>query len=452
MSVRSINGTYQLNEGSILPGFTQTPKLLGMDQNWNSPGWGFILGEQDPNFAAKAARNGWLTQNSKLTNLFSQNQNEEITLRANLEPFNDLKIQLDARRTSNSSFQEIYRFSTDSGRYIGLSPSRSGSYRISFLSINTAFANNSSLVSDVFEQFKSNLTKMADRFKLVTGGKEYDSRSQDVLIPAFIAAYSGTSVDGTSLSPFPRIPLPNWRIDYTGLARLGGLKDLFHSVTINHAYTSSYSVVNYTNSMRYSQGNPQTDVNVNLSSSITDYNTGDNFAGQTSSGNLYIPVYVINQVMISETFAPLIGINARTKSKISLRFEYKTKRDISLSVSNAQVTEQLGKDWSFEMGFTKNNMKLPFKDQGRIITLKNDVTFLFNISLSNTQTIQRRLDDVATVTNGNINFQLRPNIRYQINKQLSLQAYAEHSTNEPLVTSSFPRSNTRVGFKLVFNL
>jgi len=452
MSVRSINGTYQLNEGSILPGFTQTPKLLGMDQNWNSPGWGFILGEQDPNFAAKAARNGWLTQNSKLTNLFSQNQNEEITLRANLEPFNDLKIQLDARRTSNSSFQEIYRFSTDSGRYIGLSPSRSGSYRISFLSINTAFANNSSLVSDVFEQFKSNLTKMADRFKLVTGGKEYDSRSQDVLIPAFIAAYSGTSVDGTSLSPFPRIPLPNWRIDYTGLARLGGLKDLFQSVTINHAYTSSYSVVNYTNSMRYSQGNPQTDVNVNLSSSITDYNTGDNFAGQTSSGNLYIPVYVINQVMISETFAPLIGINARTKSKISLRFEYKTKRDISLSVSNAQVTEQLGKDWSFEMGFTKNNMKLPFKDQGRIITLKNDVTFLFNISLSNTQTIQRRLDDVATVTNGNINFQLRPNIRYQINKQLSLQAYAEHSTNEPLVTSSFPRSNTRVGFKLVFNL
>jgi cell surface protein SprA len=204
--------------------------------------------------------------------------------------------------------------------------------------------------------------------------------------------------------------------------------------------------------MRYSQGNPQTDVNVNLSSSVTDYNTGDNFAGQTSSGNLYIPVYVINQVMISETFAPLIGINARTKSKISLRFEYKTKRDISLSVSNAQVTEQLGKDWSFEMGFTKNNMKLPFKDQGRIITLKNDVTFLFNISLSNTQTIQRRLDDVATVTNGNINFQLRPNIRYQINKQLSLQAYAEHSTNEPLVTSSFPRSNTRVGFKLVFNL
>ncbi|MFM8742845.1 MAG: cell surface protein SprA, partial [Cytophagales bacterium] len=262
-----------------------------------------------------------------------------------------------------------------------------------------------------------------------------------------------TSVDGVSLSPFPRIPLPNWRVDYNGLTKISGLKDVFQSVTINHAYTSNYSVVNYTNSLRYSEGSGS-DVDVRLSSRITDYNTGRNFGSlaSTSDSSLLIPVYVINQVMISETFAPLIGINARTKSKISLRFEYKTKRDVSLNVSNAQVTEQLGKDWSFEMGFTKNNMKLPFKDHGRTITLKNDVTFLFNVTLSNTQTIQRRIDDVATVTNGNINFQLRPNLSYQVNQKLRIQLYAEHSTNEPLVTSSFPRSNTRIGFKLTFNL
>jgi cell surface protein SprA len=454
MSVRTINGNYTLTEGTILPGFTEAPRLLGMDQNWNSPGWGFILGEQDPNFAAKAAANGWLTRNKNLTNPFTQNQTEELALRANLEPLTDLKIQLDARRNINSSFQEIFRDTTGgSGVYKSLSPTRSGSYRISFLSINTAFANNSNLVSDVFEQFKTNIGILSSRFPRIGGVTEVNQRSQDVLIPAFIAAYSGTSVDGVSLSPFPRIPLPNWRVDYNGLTKISGLKDVFQSVTINHAYTSNYSVVNYTNSLRYSEGRGS-DVDVRLSSRITDYNTGRNFGSlaSTSDSSLLIPVYVINQVMISETFAPLIGINARTKSKISLRFEYKTKRDISLNVSNAQVTEQLGKDWSFEMGFTKNNMKLPFKDQGRTITLKNDVTFLFNITLSNTQTIQRRIDDVATVTNGNINFQLRPNIRYQINQKLSIQAYAEHSTNEPLVTSSFPRSNTRIGFKLVFNL
>ncbi|MFM7854894.1 MAG: cell surface protein SprA, partial [Flammeovirgaceae bacterium] len=377
MSIRNINGNYTLTEGTILPGFTETPKLLGMDQNWNSPGWGFILGEQDPNFAQKAAANRWLTRNKKLTNPFSQNQTEELTLRANLEPFTDLKIQLDARRTINSSFQEIFKDTTGNGTYRSISPTRSGSYRISFLSINTAFDNNSNLVSDVFERFKTNIGILAARFPRIGGTTEVNQRSQDVLIPAFIAAYSGTSVDGTSLSPFPKIPLPNWRVDYTGLTKLSGLKDIFQSVTINHAYTSNYSVVNYTNSLRYTEGKAS-DIDVRLSSQITDYNTGKNFGSiaSTSDSSLLIPVYVIDQVMINETFAPLIGINVRTKSKMNLRFEYKTKRDVSLKVSNAQITEQLGKDWSFEMSFTKNNMKLPFKDQGRTITLKNDVTFL----------------------------------------------------------------------------
>jgi cell surface protein SprA len=135
-----------------------------------------------------------------------------------------------------------------------------------------------------------------------------------------------------------------------------------------------------------------------------------------------------------------------------LKFEYKTKRDVSLNVSNAQITELSGKDWSFEVGFTKNNMKLPFKDQGRTITLKNDITFLMNISLSNTQTIQRKIAEESVITNGNINFQFRPNIRYVVNQKLQITAYAEHSTNEPLVTNSYPRSNTRVGFKIMFNL
>lgn len=453
MSIRNITGTYTLNEGTLLPGFTETPKLMGLDKNWNAPGWGFVLGDQTPDFAERTAKNNWLTKNESLTTAFSQTQTEELNLRSTLEPFPELKIQLDARRTHNSSFQEIYRYSTDTGRYVALSPSRTGSYRISFLSINTAFANNSNLVSSVFETFKSNRQVISDRLSLFSGNTvKYDLQSQDVLIPAFIAAYSGTSVDGVNLSPFPKIPIPNWRLDYAGLSKIGSLKDVFQSVTINHAYTSSYSVVNYTNSLEYGSESSTNTTKVDFSSKITDYNV-NNFASITSeSSDQLIPIYVINQVTISEAFSPLIGINARTKNKISLRFEYKTKRDVSLNVSNAQITEQYGKDWSFEMGFTKNNMKLPFKDQGRTITLKNDITFLLNISLSNTETIQRRIEDVATITNGNINFQFRPNIRYEINKKMQLQAYAEHSTNEPLVTSSFPRSNTKIGFKLTFNL
>jgi cell surface protein SprA len=454
MSLRNINATYTLTEGTLLPGFNKTPRLFGLDQDWQSPGLGFILGEQNPNYAVLAATNKWLTTNPNLTAPFTQNKNEELTLRASLEPSSDFKIQLDARKTSNTSFQEIFRY--DSSQvykgliYKGLSPSRSGSYRISFLSVNTAFSN----PSDVFKKFDDNRAIIASKFKDLNG-REYDLKSQDVLIPAFIAAYSGVSANDVSLSPFPKIPIPNWRIDYNGLNKISFLKDIFQSVTINHAYVSNYSVVNYSNSLEYTkQGLEQVGQQLQINNSVTDYNSSPGFSAKVNSGttNQLIPIYIINQVMINESFQPLIGINARTKSKLSLKFEYKTKRDLSLNVSNAQITEASGKDWSFEMGFTKNNMKLPFKDQGRTITLKNDVTFLMNISVSSTETIQRKIEEGSTTTNGNINFQFRPNLRYMVNQKLSIQMYAEHSTNEPLVTNSFPRSNTRVGFKILFNL
>ena len=283
---------------------------------------------------------------------------------------------------------------------------------------------------------------MQSRFTTITGNS-YESRSQDVLIPAFLAAYTGKSAERTNLSPFPRLPIPSWRVDYTGLGKIGNLKDIFQSITINHAYTSSYSVVNYSNSLEYN--------NVSLNNPIEDYNNGL-FASKTNANGELIPVYVISQVMISEQFSPLIGINVRTKKKLNFKFEYKTKRDLALNISNSQITELNSKDWSVDIGYTKNNMRLPFKSEGRVITLKNDITFQMNMSVTNNRTIQRKIEEVNTVTNGNINFQLRPNVSYLVNQKLRVQAYMERSVNEPLVTNSFRRSTTRAGFKILFNL
>jgi cell surface protein SprA len=318
--------------------------------------------------------------------------------------------------------------------------------------VGTSFLNNESLNSDVFNQFKENIKTIKERFNNANAGLNYENQSQDVLIPAFIAAYSGNSAKTVGLSPFPSIPLPNWRLDYNGLNKISALKDIFTSVTLSHAYTSSYSVSNYSNSLAYTTPDNKLRDQLLINNPVENYNTSL-FANTTSStsGQL-IPVYIISQVMINETFAPLIGISAKTKSKLSITFNYKTKRDISLNVPNAQITEVNGKDWSFELGFTKNNMRLPFKDKGRIITLKNDVTFRMTFGVTSNQTIQRRIDEGSTITNGNINFQLRPNLSYVVNKKLTLQMYVEHTTNEPLVSNSYNRTTTKGGFKVVFNL
>lgn len=449
MAVRNINGTYTLSEGTILPGFTPNPYLFGMDEGYNAPGWGFVLGRQDGRFQQRAAANGWLTRNERLTTPFSQNQSRDYSIRASVEPSTDFKIQLDVKKTATASFQEIYRFSANPfdednnplpPGFYSLSPSRTGSYKVSILTINTAFKNNQSVNSTVFQQFERNIAVIRDRFTSITGNA-YETQSQDVLIPAFISAYTGRSAETTSLAPFPNIPIPNWRVDYSGLNKLGAFKDIFQSFTLSHSYNSSYSVVNYTNSLQYT--------NVDIEQRIEDYNKGQ-FA-QDKDGRL-VPIYVISQVMISESFAPLIGINFRTKSKLGIRFDYKTKRDLSLNLSNAQVTELNSKDWTMELNYSKNNLKLPFKEQGRVITLKNEITFRLSMSVTNNRTIQRKIEDVNTITNGNINFQLRPNIAYVVNQKLNVQFYVERNVNEPLVSNSFRRSTTRGGIKILFNL
>jgi cell surface protein SprA len=74
------------------------------------------------------------------------------------------------------------------------------------------------------------------------------------------------------------------------------------------------------------------------------------------------------------------------------------------------------------------------------------------MSVTNNSTIQRKIDEVNTITNGNINFQLKPNVSYVVNQKLNIQMYLDRNINEPLVTNSFRRSNTRVGIKILFNL
>jgi cell surface protein SprA len=450
MSLRSINGTYTVTEGIALPGFSPSPYLFGMDKAFEAPGWGFVLGSQNPDIRFKAAEKGWLTKEEDLTNPFTQTRTRAFSARANIEPTLDFKIQLDVKKDVMDSYQEIFRYNSGNdpevlNGFSSLNPSRIGSYKISTITIGTAFnSTNDKLSSDVFHQFEKNLIKARELFQNITGS-EYDTASQDVTIAAFIAAYSGKSVTPQNLSPFPKTPLPNWRVDYTGLNKIEALKEAFQAITISHGYSSNYSVLNYSNSLEY-EGAGQVGIDV----PVEKYNNG--LYGSVIDGKI-VPIYVISQVLITEQFSPLIGINVRTKNRLTVRADYKTKRDLALNISNAQVTEVSNKDVSFELGYTKNNFKVPlFKSNGRTIVLKNDVTFRVNFTVTDTKTIQRKIEEDNVITSGNVNYQFRPNVSYIVNQKLSIQMYYERTINNPAVSNSFRRSTTRFGLQVRFSL
>ncbi|MEQ8546894.1 MAG: cell surface protein SprA [Cyclobacteriaceae bacterium] len=449
MAVRNINFTYNIREGTTLAGFTPQVDMFGMDDNWEAPGWDFILGGQDPSIRFRAAESGWITKSQQLTSPFIQTNSRDLNLKASIEPTRDFRIQVDARRSNTANYQEIFRF--DSTAFNSLSPTRGGSYNITFMTIKTAFNDkNEDNSSEAFKQFTQNIETVRETLSRTNSFGEYDALSQDVLVPAFIAAYTGNSVSETELTPFPRIPLPNWRIDYSGLSKIPALEEIFSSITLTHGYRSIYSVNSYSSNADYiERGNIRSVDLFDLDNSILDYPQA---TVTDSATNRLVPVYNLNQVTVSEQFAPMIGINVRTKNNITTRVDYKKERNLSLNFSNAQVTETTNNDITVDFGLTKDKFKLPFKIRGRTIALENALTFRASLTFRDSETIQRQLDGVNSITNGNTSLQFRPSFTYKLNKSLDLTAYFERSVTEPKQSSSFKTANTAFGIQLRFAL
>jgi cell surface protein SprA len=444
MTARTINVQYGIEESTILPGFLGNPRFFGLDSTFTNPGYPFILGSQDPSVRFALAENGLLTRSPDLNYQFSQNFTENLNIRTALEPFRDFKIQLDAKRLKTVDYNEFFRMDSLMSGYESQNPVLAGNYSISILSLKTAFIRDDSLnespVFDNFVLYRQIINKRLSAMNQAEG--EYREKSQDVVIPAFIAAYTGKDPNKIKLTQFPSIPLPNWRIDYAGLSRLELFKNIFSSVNLTHSYTSTYSVRNYTSSLEYG-----TDVvNVNKGK------INEQLPTMRSDSGSYVPVYIIDQVMISERFAPLVGINVRTQNKITARIEYNQERNLLLQLSNIQVTEIRNKDIVVGVGFTRNNTRLPFKVNGKNTVLKNDLNFRCDFTLRNAKTIQRSIEEGSSITAGNLGIQFKPAITYTVNQRLNLQMYFDRNINKPEISTSFRRSNTNFGIQLRYSL
>ncbi len=441
-----------------MPGFRKSSYLFGLDSNFVAPGAGFIFGSQNPDIRYEAARNGWLINSGELTTPFTQTRGMNLDIRADVQPLEDFRIQLDLRKEKSANYSEIYRYNDTLNSYQSLTPSRYGSYNLSYLTIATAFDKKvGDNGSEAFNRFAQYVATIRQRLAPLEGeyGFQYQSNSQDALIPAFLAAYSGQDPNEVRLSPFPRMPLPNWRVDFTGLSKIKGIQKRFSSVTLSHAYVSRYSVNSYTNSLEY--GSELGPGGLTLNNNVESYTSADNRLGSQIDSTSFLPKFVVNQVLISEKFAPLVGVNLRTKSRLTTQMSYNRERNLSLDMSNAQVTELKSKDVRIDIGYTARNLKLPFTNQGREIILKNDITFRLGFTIRDTQTAQRRFnadtgETESDLTQGNFSYQLNPTVNYVINQQLNLQFYFQRNYNAPRVATNFPNSTTNVGFQLRYNI
>lgn len=445
IGVKNIGGTYTETNSTLLPGYLNESQYFGSTISKGSPGVGFILGSQN-DIRSEFARKGWITKDTNLNNKYLTGHKVDLNLRSTIEPMQDLRIELTATRSQSLNTQSFFKADRDGQFTKDMGLLETGTFSISYVSVSTAFEtiNSKTNRSPVFQTFEDNRAIISRRL----GDKDniqntdstgiyrdgYGRNSQQVLIPAFLAAYSGKSADKINMDPFPAIPIPNWRISYTGLSKIPFLMEIFTNISINHAYRSTYNVNNFTRPLALQGGgHPR-------------YSTIDS-AGSRN----FIPEYEISQITLSEQFAPLIGIDATLKSNITINLEYRKSRNLSLSFANNRLEQLNTAEFVIGTGYRTSNLKLPFTIAG-VGTLKNDVNFKFDFSIRDNRGVIHILDGSSEATSGSLSYAIKPSIDYVVNSKLTARIFYDRTVNKPYTTNSFNTSFTNFGISIRFTL
>lgn len=442
MMLRSVDFNYNRGEGTVLPGYMPNVFLFGMDKGFNNPSFGFIVGDQNPNIRRELAARGQYAPSEFLTNPFKQNKTVLFSYNALIEPFNDFRISASGRKAFTENYQEIFRNDTESDLFVSINPNRTGTYSISQIMIKTSFeqddANNNSPLFNNFESYRGIIKQRLDA---ANGNGEYDLNSQEVVIPAFRAAYGGEDPNTIGFSPFPKFPIPNWSLNYRGLSNIAAIKEVFSSINISHGYTSQYSVSNFVNSPLYTTG-------LTLDRPLEDFG----LASEVNENGTLVPVFLTQQVVMTESFSPLIGVNMRTSNNWDLNVNYSRERNIGLNLNNIQITEQTSKSLQVTVGFAASGVAIPFRINGRKERLPNELRFNMTLAVNDGKTVQRRIGEDPIVTDGIRVFRLSPTLDYNVSQALQVSLYYDRNVNDPRVSTSFLNARTSVGARIRFSL
>lgn len=420
-----------------------------------APGLDFAFGFYDKDFVQTALDRDWLITTSEQVSPALWTRAKEFSFELNLEPVKGLKILLTSNLTDSRTEQLQFMYS-------GMPTVFSGNYMRTAWAFPTAMRNfkaEDGYHSDAFDNFLSNIPVVARRVQDQYNGTTYPTTgfmegnvlagapfnpevggvsqtSSDVLIPAFIAAYTGTDASKVTLDHFPGLSSmrPNWRVTYDGFINLGNMKKIFKSFTISHAYQCTYNVGSYTSFLNW-EAAPN----------------GSGHMGYILDSQSQQPIpsspFNISSVTITEKFAPLVGLKFTLFNDITFNAEYRDSRTLSLNTSAGQLVETLSKQLTFGAGYKIANFNKILKIGGKQGSVSNDLTLNLDLSWANNQSLIRRIETAYTqATQGTSTFSVNFMASYILSKRITLSAFFDHQTNTPLVSNSaYPTSNSNYG-------
>lgn len=463
MMVRSVSFRWRSSHSLNLPLFSpNVGDIFGQSKSYGpmAPGLDFAFGFYGKDYVDKALDRDWLITNSEQVSPALWNQSKEFSFELNLEPVRGLKILLTSNLTDSRTEQMQFM-------YEGNPTSFSGSYVRTHWAFMTAMRNSKAengYASEAFSNFLSYIPEMQRRVERqysgttypTTGffagtplaGAEYNPKdggvsqtSPEVLIPAFIAAYSGTKPGKQSMKLFPGLASmrPNWRVTYDGLINIGNLSKWFKTFTLSHAYQCTYSIGSYSSYMNW------------VSNGIGENGYVMNELTQMPSPS---SPYNIPSVTITEKFAPLFGVKFTLFNDLQFNAEYRDSRTLNLNTSAGQIVETTSKQIQVGAGYKIADFNKILKIGSKQGMVSNDLTLNLDLAWSNNQSLIRRIETAYTQpTQGTQTFSVNFMASYQLSKRITLSAFFDHQTNTPLVSnSSYPTSNSNYGIAVNVSL
>ena len=462
MSVRSVNVRWRNTRQMSIPQFIpDVGDIFGQNSHYDvmAPGLGFAFGFVDESYIDQAKSRGWLMGDATQTSPAIYSKTDEFNAEVQLEPIRGLKITLTGNRTDNRTNQVQFMYDDMATLY-------SGTYTKTHVAIKTALRGVSAddgYNSKAFNDFLDNIPIVAERLQAQYNGVTYPDRgflrgtamaghdfnpddspvnmaSSDVLIPAFMAAYSGKSAKTVTLNPFPSLKeiLPNWRVTYDGLSKIEAFKKWFKSFSITHAYQCTYQVGSF-----------------NSFTDWIDIGNGLGFTQDAVTGNA-IPSspYNISSVTLTEKFAPLIGVNITLKNDMTFNCEYRDQRTLTLNSAAGQLVEAMTRSFVLGAGYKIANFNSVLKLKGKQKGVSNDLTMNLNVQMNNNTALIRKMDvNTTQATSGTRTFSVNFTANYQMSKRVTVGAYFDHQVNTPLVSAtSYPTTNSNFGLSLNLSL
>lgn len=467
LSLRTIKVQYKEDLGTLVPGFKPEASLLGLSDGFTAPGFGFAAGSQ-PNLEKGAADNwlmnnqSWFNTSANFNDQIIQNEKQTFSSKVTLEPFKSFIVDLDFTKTYRKDHTEVFK-TKGGGDFMQLAKYDIGSYDYTFIGLNTMFENSFDVYSR-FKQFKTQVSNDLLPNKAGAGThpddpayKEgYGPTSYAVNVPAFLAAYTGKLPSEVPLdlnadvARTSFIPKPNWSLRYDGLSKLAFFRDILSSFTLRHGYRST--------------------LNVSKFNSTPDFRDDQPF-DLLSANNNYYSRLEIPAMSINEQFSPLIGIQLKTKNNINLNVEYKKSRQLDLRLNANELSETKGTEMVFGFGYVIQNFKgfsrvkkkragrggavdnAPVNNTNVLQSVKNrSLTTNIDFSLRDDRSTIFRLenDNPAQPNRGQRSVTMRPNIEYQMYKNLAIRLFADYSHTTPYVNNSFPITRLQAGTTVRF--